>query len=517
MEIVIGLIIGLAVGGVVALLVSRQVSELKEQASQLRMELDQASGLVQERELAQARADTELAQRIREVETLTKERDEARLEREERASSLTDTKSKLAAKEAAQKELQHALDRDRTALAQRSESLDAAQGELTNVKSELEAIRAADQTRQDELNKQREQLDTHFKGIASEVAKSSNEEFRKQASDDFKRQRELADQELKQHVEPVGKELEQLRKYVSDLEKERAGAYEGVNKLITETQKQVGRLSTETGDLREILRSSRHRGRWGETTLENILELAGMRRGKDFNTQLSGELGSSIADFVVRMPGGKKIIIDSKTPFDAYRDALNSATEAEQTVLLGKHAATVLSTAAALKKTGYDKQFEGSMDFVVMWIPTDSILEGATRVMPDLIEKAFADHRVLLATPVTMIALVSGVAAALHQEEQQELLHKNALEIQQAGERLYNGVRRHATVYAKLGKQLDSAVRTYDEGVSSIQGNLLQGAKQMRDLGGGEGEEAPEPDELRLETKAFRSRELRELADSQTD
>ena len=237
MEIVIGLIIGLVVGGVVALLVSRQVSELKEQASQLRGELDQASGLVQERELAQARADTELEQRNREVETLTAERDEARRDRDARASSLADTQSRLAAREAALGELQQAIERDRTALAQRSESLEGTVEELSKVRAELEAIRAADQTRQDELNKQREQLDTHFKGIASEVAKASNEEFRKQAGDDFKRQRELADHELKQHVEPVGKELEQLRKYVSDLEKERAGAYEGVNKLITETAK----------------------------------------------------------------------------------------------------------------------------------------------------------------------------------------------------------------------------------------------------------------------------------------
>jgi len=368
------------------------------------------------------------------------------------------------------------------------------------------------EARMEELSKKQAEIDTLFKGVAADVAKASNEEFRRQAAEDFKRQRELAEQEMKQRVEPVGKELEALRRYVSEMEKARTGAYEGVSKLIEETQKQVGRLNSETVDLREILRSSRHRGRWGEATLENILELAGLRRGTDFFTQISGEHGSSIADFVVRAPGGKRIIIDSKTPFDAYRAALDAETSEQQAALLKEHAEVVHNTASDLARRKYDQQFENSLDFVVMWIPTDSILEGATRVMPDLIERAFANHRVLLATPVTMIALLSGVVAALQQEEQQALLHQNALEIQKAGERLYSGVRRHAETYATLGKRLSSAVQAYDNGVSSIQGNLLQGAKQMRELGGGaDGVEAVEPEPLRSETRSFTSRELRDL------
>lgn len=383
------------------------------------------------------------------------------------------------------------------------------QAQLSEAREELRGLRAGDEAREKALAERRKELDTHFKGLASEIARESNEEFRKQASEAFRVQRELADKELKQRVEPVGKELESLRTYVSEMEKARTGAYEGVSKLIEETQRQVGRLNSETGDLREILRSSRHRGQWGEATLENILELGGMRKGKSFFTQRSGEKGTSIADFVLRMPGGKRIIVDSKTPFDAYRDALNAASEEEQRVLLQKHADTVLSTAAALRKTGYDQQFENSMDFIVMWIPTDSILEGATRVMPDLIERAFSEHRVLLATPVTMIALVSGVAAALKQEEQQELLHENALAIQAAGQRLYDGVRRHAQVYGRLGNQLETVVRTYDEGVGSVQGNLLQGARQMRELGGGrDGVAAPEPGQLHLSTRRFSRPEL---------
>ncbi len=516
MEIVVGLIIGLAVGGGFALIFFRQASAVREESADLRADLRNVESSLQSLEVAKVNADTQLEERNRQVETLIQERDEFRTQLETRIEDFTETQSKLSAKEASLAQVEAALKRDRDELATRTRTLETTRVELEEARTELEGIKSSEQTRQEELERRRQELDTHFKGLASDIARSSNEEFRKQAAEDFKRQRELADQELKQQVGPVGKELEALRKYVSEIEKARTGAYEGVSKLIEETHKQVGRLNSETGDLREILRSSRHRGQWGEATLENILELAGMRKGHDFTTQVSGESGRGIADFVVRMPGGKRIIIDSKTPFDAYRDALNAPSEEEQRTLLQKHAETVLRTAAALKNAGYDEQFEGSLDFVVMWIPTDSILEGATRVMPDLIEKAFSDHRVLLATPVTMIALVSGVASALHQEEQQELLRNNALEIQRAGERLYSGVRRHATVYARLGKQLDVAVRAYDDGISSIQGNLLQGAKQMRELGGGEGEEATEPDELRTETKSFRSKELRDAIDSQS-
>lgn len=471
MEIVIGLIVGLAVGAAAAWFVRREASGLRAESADLRMELDQVRGVLQDAE---------------------RERTEASARLEERSSQL--------------QQAAHDLEAERGRASTLRDNLGEAREELKQVESDREA-------RIEELNKKQQEIDTLFKSIAADVAKASNEEFRKQAAEDFKRQRELAEQELKQRVEPVGKELEDLRKYVSEIEKARSGAYEGVSKLIEETQRQVGRLNSETGDLREILRSSRHRGQWGEATLENILELAGMRKGHDFQTQISGDSGSSIADFVVRMTGGKRIIIDSKTPFDAYRDALNAPSESEQRPLLEKHATTVLSTAAALSKTGYDKQFENSLDFVVMWIPTDSILEGATRVMPDLIERAFSQHRVLLATPVTMIALVSGVAASLRQEEEQELLHENAVKIQAAGQRLYDGVRRHAQVYGRLGNQLETAIRTYDEGVGSIQGNLLQGARQMRELGGGrEGIAAPEPSNLHLSPRRFNRPDLLEAA-----
>ena len=511
MEIVVGLIIGLVVGGGFALFFFRQASAARENSAGLRTDLKNVESALQSLEVAKVNSETQLKERNRQVESLMQERDEFRTQLDTRIEDFTETQSKLSAKEASLAQVEAALKRDRDELATKSRTLETTRKELEEARTELEGIKSSDQARQEELERRRQELDTHFKGLASDIARSSNDEFRKQAAEDFKRQRELAEQELKQRVEPVGQGLANLKKQIDELEKRREGAYEGVSELIKATQLQVGRLTSETGDLREILRSSRHRGQWGEQTLENILELAGLRRGTDFTTQTSGEHGTSIADFVVRVPGGRRIIIDAKTPFDTYRAALDADTVDDQAELLRQHAEIVRSTASDLAKRRYDQQFVGSLDFVVMWIPTDSILEGATRAIPSLIEDAFSKNRVLLATPVTMIALVSGLAAALRQEEQVELLHANALQIQAAGTLLYSGVRNHAADYLKLGRDLNRVFRTYDAGIASIQGNLIRGARDMRDLGAGEGDDIADPEALNIETRRYRSVELQDL------
>ena len=425
MEIVIGLIVGLAIGGAVVWFVLREASGLRADATTLRTELERVRGSLQTVEQAKTEASARL---------------------EERSSLLQQTVEEL--------------EEERNRNSELRERLGVVREELKEVASDREA-------RIEELNKKQEEIDTLFKSIAVDVAKASNEEFRKQAAEDFKRQRELAEQELKQRVEPVGKSLDELRKHIGDLEKQRQGAYEGVSELIKATQRQVGQLSSETGDLREILRSSQLRGDWGERTLENILQLAGMRPDTDYQTQVNTDQGSGRADVVVRMPGGRKIVIDSKVPFDDYRSALDATDDAQQQELLRSHAARVLNTARDLARVEYAENIDQALDVVVMWIPSDSILEAATRARPDLIAEAFEKHRVLLATPVTMLALVTGVAEALRQER----FHEKANEIQQHAQTIYDGVRRHAEHYARLGRAISSTAKAYDTGVGSLQGD----------------------------------------------
>lgn len=439
---------------------------MRSDASTLRTELSEVRGRLEVVERERTEAAARLEERSKVLQTTADQLEDAR----QRASGLTDR--------------------------------------LGEAREQLSQVVADRDARIEELDKKQEEIDTLFKSIAADVAKASNDEFRKQAAEDFKRQRELADEELKQRVEPVGKSLDELRKHIGDLEKQRQGAYEGVSELIKATQQQVGQLSSETGDLREILRSSQLRGDWGERTLENILQLAGMRPETDYQTQVNTDQGSGRADVVVRMPGGRKIVIDSKVPFDAYRSALDATDEGQQQELLKSHAANVLNTARDLARVEYAENIDQALDVVVMWIPSDSILEAATRARPDLIAEAFEKHRVLLATPVTMLALVTGVAEALRQER----FHDKANEIQQHAQTIYDGVRRHAEHYARLGRAISSTTKAYDNGVASLQGDLLVGARRMRELGGGtEGKDAPEPDELALTTRKLTHRELRDL------
>ena len=461
-EIVIGLIVGLAVGGLFGLVLYRQASGMREESSRLRDDLSQVQESMQQLEIDKNTAETQLAGAATQIEILARERNTER---------------------------------------SRAEGL---QKDLAKAGAEARKFEG----RVQELEKSEEQIKTLYKSVASDVAKESNEEFRKLAEQDFKRQRQLAEQELKQRVEPVGKSLDELRKQITDLEKQREGAYKGVSELIKATQQQVGQLSSETGDLREILRSSQLRGDWGERTLENILQLAGMRPDTDYQTQVNTDQGSGRADVVVRMPGGRKIVIDSKVPFDDYRSALDATDDAQQQELLRSHAARVLNTARDLARVEYAENIDQALDVVVMWIPSDSILEAATRARPDLIAEAFEKHRVLLATPVTMLALVTGVAEALRQER----FHEKANEIQQHAQTIYDGVRRHAEHYARLGRAISSTAKAYDTGVGSLQGDLLVGARRMRELGGGtEGKDAPELDELAVTTRSLTHRELRGL------
>ena len=480
----------------------RSAGLAREQADDLRREHAAALGKA-EVDLATAR--TTLEEREREWSAKSAEHEQARaslrqaqIAGETAAAELAKAKAELGERSATLGTVTNERNEAR-------ELHDQTRRELAATKAELAKVRADHEARQQEIDKAREELDKRFKGIAAEVAKASNEEFRKQAAQQFEQHAELANAELEKRVKPVGESLKRLDEQITSLEKARTGAYAKVNELIGQTQQRIQQLTDETGGLREIMRSSQLRGSWGESALTNVLELAGMRRNVDYWTQVSAEDGT--ADFVVRMPGGRKIVIDSKVPFDQYRLALEAEEDAARNHHLAAHAATISRTAADLGKRNYSGTIDDALDFVVMWVPSDSIIEAATRVQSNIIEETFQRHRVLIATPVTMIALLNGVAAALKQEQ----FHENALEIQRHAQTLYDGVRRHAEHYARLGRALNSALTAYNSGVGSMQGNLLTSAREMRKLGGGtDGAEAPEPPELDTAPRSLSAPEYRE-------
>ncbi len=351
--------------------------------------------------------------------------------------------------------------------------------ELTGARLRLAAAEADHAARREELEKARAELDTRFRGIAAEVVRENSNEFRQQA------------QTL---VKPVGESLDKLQQRIGEIEEKRSGAYEGISRLVAETKEQMGALRTETGRLNSALRSPQIRGRWGEQLLENIFELAGMREHVHYRKQatLETDEGQSRPDFIVTVPGGMKIVIDSKTPLESYYRAHETDDERERDELLRRHAQSLANHARDLGRKDYSRAVEGALDMVVLFVPADAILDAAMRARASVWEAAWRDHRVLIATPSVVIALLCTVHAAW----QREHVQRNAEAIAREARELYHRLGIYAGHIDGLRRGLQQAVTAYNNSVGSFERRLLVQARKLEDLhavGNADQFEAPEP------------------------
>ncbi len=355
---------------------------------------------------------------------------------------------------------------------------------------ELASVNAASEARVEELDKARENLETQFKGVAAEIFESTQTTFLKQAKEQFDSQREIGnkDLELRQAniqgmLKPIDDSFKKFERQVGEIEKARSGAYEG---LIT----QVSQLHNDTVGLRSILSSSSARGKWGEQTLRNIFEMAGMREHIDFEEQVSmsgtgSGGGASRPDAVVHIPGGLEVVIDAKTPFDSYYESHSTEDTASQEKHMTNHAKAVLARAKELGDRDYANLVEGSPDFVVMFVPTDPMLDAAIDVEPTLWETAWAKHRVLIATPGLLMVFLRTVAAAWQQQD----LRANAQEITKEAVKLYNALRTYTGHLANVGKGLERAVKAHNDAIGSLETRVLPPARKLEDLGPAAGQD----------------------------
>ncbi|MYB21623.1 MAG: DNA recombination protein RmuC [Chloroflexi bacterium] len=436
MEIVIGLIIGLAIGGVVTWLVRREASGLRVDAATLRADLDDVRGKLQDVEQQR----TEAAARLEERSSLLQRTTEELAEERQRAGELRD-------------------------------SLGIAREELSQSESDRQA-------RIEELDKKQEEIDALFKSIAADVAKASNEEFRKQAAEEFKRQRELAGAELDQRrqqvealVKPINENLERLRK-----------DYGGVDQLINAARQEIRGLQETTGGLRQALSAPQQRGRWGELTLERVLEVAGMREHITYERQVqaSSEEQKLRPDAVIHMPGGLTVPVDAKTPLSSYLKAHDAVDDVSQRQALEQHARTLMNHAGALGAKAYTEAIDGlSPDFVVLFVPTETILDAAMIAQPTIWEDAWTRHRVLIASPGLLIALLRTVGVAWQQED----IQRNAQAIADDANELYSRLATYTSHVDRIGGALTSAVKAYNDGVGSYERRVLAQARRMEKLG----------------------------------
>ncbi len=278
---------------------------------------------------------------------------------------------------------------------------------------------------------------------------------------------------------PLDAKLKELTEHTHGLEQARTGAYEGLRALVTELKEGQQALHSATGKLAMRLYNPQTRGRWGELQLQNIIERAGMKPYADFSTQetmvAEGE-GARRPDVVIHMPKGS-IAVDAKTPMDAYDAILSAPDDASLKAARTAHAAHLRQHVRELASKKYWERLE-SPELVVLFLPGDHLLHSALESDPMLLDDALASN-VLLATPATLMALLKAIAFGWRQEK----LAQNAQEVQKAGRELYTRLGKMGEYIGRLGGNLSSAMKSYNEFVGSLEARVLPSARKMAELG----------------------------------
>lgn len=326
-----------------------------------------------------------------------------------------------------------------------------------------------------------------FADLSNRSLQANSETFLKLAEQNLGTQQEKAKRELSERekavaalVKPIREALEASQKQISELEKSRSEAYGGIKSQLEAMQLSQKSLKQETQNLVNALRRPEVRGRWGEITLRRLVELAGMVEHCDFVEQVHKESDGQIIrpDMVVSMPDHRELVVDVKTPLDAYLSAAEAADDAQRQHHLERHAKNVRAHIRMLASKAYWNQFDKSPEFVILFIPGDQFLSAALNEQPDLIEYALSEQ-IILATPTSFVALLKAVAYGWRQLA----LADNAQEIRVLAEDLYARLATFVTHLNRVGRQLASSVESYNKAVGSLERSVLPGARKFVELG----------------------------------
>ena len=311
------------------------------------------------------------------------------------------------------------------------------------------------------------------------LAELAGERF-DQAAQALRSDLDVRDARLKGTVDPIATLLAQYRDQLGQMEKERVGAYQGLLEQVTALRTSGEGLRNETQSLVTALHAPQIRGRWGEMQLRRVVEMAGMVEHCDFVEQETAVTDGSVTrpDMVVLMPGGRSVVVDAKVPLDAYLHGLEARDEATRVEATRSHARQLRAHIDTLARKAYWSQFERTPDFVVCFIPGEGLLAAAFEADPTIVEHAM-EGKVLLASPVTLVALLRTVGFGWREEAMAE----NARQVQQLGQEIYRRLATMGGHLGKLGRSLESSVASFNKAVSSMETRVLVSARRFEDLG----------------------------------
>ncbi len=369
------------------------------------------------------------------------------------------------------------------------DAVTAERNEALSAKAALEADVRNFDARMADLQKSRDQLVVQFREIGDQLLEKAHKDFLAKADDRMAKADKEQSTKLQSLLQPVEATLKRYEEGLQRVEKERVDHYAGLREAVELVRTGQGQVRDETRNLVNALRSSpKARGRWGEQSLKNVLEQAGLSPYADFRTEVSvdGEEGKLRPDVVVRLPGGRQLIIDAKCSLNAYLDACDEVDDDKRAACFRAHVASIRNHAQQLGSKAYWAQFGDSADYVVMYIPGEHFLTAALERDEGLWDWAF-ERRVLLATPTNLVAIARTVASVWKQER----LKETADEIAELGKELHSRLATMAEHMARMGRNLATANDAYNKMVGSFESQVLTQARRFEDLDAGSAKEVP--------------------------
>jgi DNA recombination protein RmuC len=364
----------------------------------------------------------------------------------------------------------------------------------------------------------RSRLRDELKSISVDVLAQTGESLAQRVAEARRAEEERAAgemarraEEIKGLVGPVQEKLGRMEGEIGRLERERRQAQGELSQMVRALGDGVGSLRKETGNLVSALKRPSTRGAWGEIQLRNVVEMAGMVSHCDFIEQstLQGGEGMLRPDMLVRLPAGKLVVVDSKVPLDAYLSALEAAEDEDQRELhTARHARQTREHIAKLASKGYQRQFDSTPEFVIMFVPSDGIYQAALAADPALIEYG-VQQQVLMATPTTLI----GLLWAVHYGWRQELIAESAREIAESARELHRRLGRFVEPLAKVGRQLDAAVSSYNEAVGSFDHRVVPQVRRIERAGAASERAVASPDAVETNARTITARLEQELGE----